>query len=244
MKTIIIPFNGSTNCHDLTETILSVSDNENLHCVFLSISPVPDNYNDLFSLTQSPFSSQTASKMFYSFTEECKVRYSNRVKITADHIYSDSPAVFRNYAQFKNADMVVFDAAQWDFSEKKHRSGVFSMLSRSGCEMLYVAAGKTFIKAARGSSNSLWEKEKELVMQDATMPQATAVAAQSLPETMVYQYSAVNDMLNEWENNVVNNYIFSKKMGNVARYFLKEVTVQKMLSASQCAFVLLKKDNG
>lgn len=240
MKTIIIPFNGSTNCSDLTETIVSVSGNEKLNCIFVSISPVPDNYNDLFSLRQSPFASQTASTVFYNFAQDCKTKYSDRVVVAADHIYSDSPAVFRNYVQFKNADMVVFDAEQWDFSEKKERTGVFRMLSRCGCELLYVAANRTFIKPANSSSNNLWEKEP--VMQNKkTLQHTMQPGTQALPETVVYQYSAVNDMLNEWENNVVNTHIFSTTLGNVARYFLKEATMQKMLVKSRCSFVLLKK---
>jgi hypothetical protein len=240
MKTIIIPFNGSTNCHDLTETIVSVSGNENLHCIFLFISPVPDNYNDLFSLRKSPFTSQTASTVFYNFAQDCKAKYGDRVFVVADHIYSDSPAVFRNYAQFKNADMVVFDAEQWDFSEKKERTGVFRMLSRCGCALLYVAANRTFIKAANSSSDSLWEKET--VVQTEKMPQhKMQPETQTLPETLVYQYSAVDEMLNEWENNVVNTHIFSTTLGNMARYFLKETTMQKMLLKSRCSFVLLKK---
>lgn len=241
MKTIIIPFNGSTDCMELTETILSVSGNENLNCIFLAINPLPDNYNDLFSLSRSSFSSQTSSNAFYSFCEQCKARYAGQVTVTVDHIYSDSPAVFRNYVQHKNAHMVVFDTQQWEFSDKRRRSDIFRMLSRCGRELLYVSATKTLITPANATEakENLWKSEEALSAgkQQELERERTA----SLPQTVVYQYSAVDEMLNEWENNLANTRIFSKPIGNMSRYFLKEVAVQKMLEQSQCSFVLLKQ---
>ncbi|MGN6440152.1 MAG: hypothetical protein ACTHMM_26730 [Agriterribacter sp.] len=241
MKTIIIPFNGSTDCIALTETILSVSGNENLNCIFLSVNPLPDNYNDLFSLSRSSFSSEASSKAFYGFSAQCKARYGAQVTVTADHIYSDSCAVFRNYVQHKNADMVVFDTQQWEFSEKRQRSVIFKMLSRCGCELLYVSANKTLLAPAHAAEakEDLWEKEEALSVKKQVEPGTTKT--DSLPHTVVYQYSAVDEMLNEWENNLTKTRILSKPLGNMSRYFLKEVAVQRMLEQSQCSFVLLKQ---
>lgn len=240
MKTIIIPFNGSTDCLDLTETIVSVSGNEDLNCIFLSITPLPDNYNDLFSLRRSSVPSHATGKAFYSFAENCKTKYGTRVTVNLDHIYGDSPAVFRNYAQHKGADMVVFDTEQWEFSISKQRSSVFRMLSRCGCEFLYVSANNTFIKS--GTDETIWEKESDvLAASKATLQKRINESAIPPPQAVVYQYSAVDEMLNEWKSTVATKHIFSKELGNMSRYFLKEIAVQKMLEQSKCSFVLLKK---
>lgn len=240
MKTIIIPFNASANFLDLTETIVSVSGNENVDCIFLSVYALPDNYNDLFSLNTSPFTSQKNTEIFYRFSAVCKKLFGNRVSVSADHIYGDSPAVFRNYAQHKNADMVVFDAAQWEFSDKRTRSGIFRMLTRSGCELLYVSTGSTMLKPAHvfEKENKILEKEMVAAEQMKDAPIA-AKKITTASKAVMYQYSAVNDMLNEWENKVVSNHVFSKKLGTMPRYFLKEAAVQKMLGQSQCSFMLL-----
>jgi|GEM_PF-2321618 len=241
MKTIIIPFSESTNLYGLTEAVVSVVGNGNIHCIFLAIKALPDNYNDLFFLSKSPFETEKASNAFYHFATASKKLYGERVTVTADYIYGDADPAFRHYAQHKNVDMVVFDTAQWDLTNKRKRAGVFKMLCRSGCELLYVSPANTFIKSLPqlDTKENFWKNEPELEAAPVLQTAGDKKMAK-LPKTVVYQYSAVNDMLNEWENQVTGKHVFSTTMGTMSRYFLKEAAVEKLLEQSGCAYMVLK----
>ncbi|MBV4358250.1 hypothetical protein [Pinibacter aurantiacus] len=241
MKTIIIPFSESTNLYGLTEAVVSVVGNGNIHCIFLAIKALPDNYNDLFFLSKSPFETEKASNTFYHFAAASKKLYGERVTVTADYIYGDSDPAFRHYAQHKNVDMVVFDTAQWDLTNKRKRTGIFKMLCRSGCELLYVFPTNTFVKSLPqlDTKENFWKNEPELATAPVLQTAGDKRTAK-LPKTVIYQYSAVNDMLNEWENQVTGKHVFSTTMSTMSRYFLKEQAVQKMLERSGCVYMVLK----
>jgi hypothetical protein len=241
MKTIIIPFSVNTNLYGLTEAVVSVVGNGNIHCIFLAIKPLPDNYNDLFFLSKSPFETEKAGNAFYHFAAASQKLYGDRVTVTADYIYGDSDAAFRNYAQHKNVDVVVFDTEQWSLTDTRKRAGIFKMLCRSGCELLYVSPTNTFIKALPqlDTKDNFWKNEPELVAQPVLQTEGNTRRTK-LPKTVVYQYSAVNDMLNEWENQVNGKHVFSTNMSTLSRYFLKETAVQKMLEQSGCTYMVLK----
>lgn len=241
MKTIIIPFTESTNLYGLTEAVVSVVGTGNIHCIFLAIKALPDNYNDLFFLSKSPFETEKVSNAFYHFAAASQKLYGERVTVTADHIYGDSDPAFRHYAQHKNVDMVVFDTAQWDLTNKRKRSAIFKMLCRSGCELLYITPSNAFIKSLPqlDTTEVFWQNEPELAAQPISQTAGNTRTAK-LPKTVVYQYSAVNDMLNEWENQVAGKHVFSTNMRTMSRYFLKETAVEKMLAQSGCTYMVLK----
>ncbi|MET0243331.1 MAG: hypothetical protein ABW174_07680 [Flavitalea sp.] len=242
MKTLIFPCNGATDSLDMIRTVIDIFSDEPVNCIFLEVRTLPDNYNDLMTLSRKRANYQGFTTVF---TEALKELCSNCPPdsiFSIDHIYGDSPAVFRNYADHRGADIVVFDHSQWkdgtDFSGKT----IFRMVIRSGCEIIYVSSTASSTDQAAIHLNSPRVKlvpktavtaEREFGFQ---APEITNAA----PSSVKQQYQSVDSMLNELETNISRNRILTKKIGNLSRYFLKEVNLQKMLSEAECTVLWIK----
>lgn len=220
MKTVIIPANSGATCVAQLKTALGIFKDESITYIFLQIRPMPDNYNDMFTLRRNmgkfQFFDSESSRMII----ELKQQFGDQIEVQTDYIYGDSPAVFRNYVRHHNADLVIYDEKEWQDSKAKFGLNIFRMVSRCGCELMYVS--------------------KDNVVVSRKEPAAKNVVIDHAPDSVLHQYNAVNHQLTELEHMLYSNRVVSRKVNNLSRYFLNESILQKMLAESRCSLLLLK----
>ena len=222
MKTIIIPAHCRSAFINLFKLSSSLFPEDRIHCRFLQIKPVPDNYNDLLTLPRNASTSTPFDVTFMQTITELNKFYGTRISFDTDHIYGDSPAVFRNYAQHNHCDLVIYDKEEWQDSKQKNKLDIFRMVSRSGCELMYISGGN-------------------LLLQNKPATPSYNERAKQAPASILYQYNTVDERLNNAHENVHGKQIISKKLSNLSRYFLSEDLLQKMLLQSNSSLLLLKK---
>ncbi len=219
MKTIVIPTNSGLNSQEHFKLAVNLF-NEEVTCLFLQIRPIPDNYNDMMTLHKHMSKYQCFTQPFIRSMNLLKEQYGDKVTIKTDYIYGDSSAVFRNYINYHDADLVIYDKNEWQDIKTKTGLNIFRMVSRCGCELMYVSKDNTL--SGIGIT---------------TTPNRETANA---PDSVLYQYNAIEKHLDGLEDAFNNNKIVSKKINNVSRYFLNESIMQKMLVQSDCSLLLLK----
>jgi hypothetical protein len=223
MKTIIIPAHSSEASVNLFKLALSLFKDQPVHIRFLQIREVPDNYNDLLTIGRHAPKCQPFNNEFIGTINQLKQLYGDQVNFSVDHIYGDSPVIFRNYTEYRNADLVMYDKQQWQDSKKKHGLNIFRMVSRCGCELMYVSGDHLL-------------PENELPAPSAR--EERSMKERQAPVSIQYQYNAISAQLN---NSLYEKQVVSKRFSNLSRYFLNEDVLQKMLSQSEGSLLLLKK---
>lgn len=243
MKTIVIPAKSQTNFNKLALTAMSLYENDTVHCIFLDIRPLPDNYNDLLTLSAKRTNSTLADAAFYEVAANLKKTYNDKITVAVDFLYGDSSAVFKNYISFKEADLVIYDEQQWKPQQKSLKLNIFRMVSRCGCELMYIsgeAKEENFEDVFKQNKHPKTEKPRTET-HTGNIAIALNPAFEEAPQSLQYQFQAVDAMLNELQHNFYKSRILSKKLSNVSRYFLKETSLQKILSKSECSMMLIQK---
>lgn len=243
MKTIVIPAKPHANFSKLAHAAMSFYVNEAVHCIFLDIRSIPSNYNDLLTISSKNTSSNLGDIAFYQTEKDLKKVFGDRIEIEEDHLYGDSSPVFRNYVDHREVDLVIYDEKQWNVKDKHSNLNVFRMVSRCGCELMYLSSDAledNYEDVIKHPKQPKREKSKP-------EPHAGNVAialqriAEDAPQSVHYQFQAVDAMLNELQQNFYKSRILSKKLNNVSRYFLKETSLQKILAKSECSMLLIQK---
>lgn len=222
MKNIIIPANCGSSCIGQLKTAMNLFQNEDVTCVFLQIRQVPDNYNDMMTLHKNMGKYQFFDKSFSQAVVELKQEFGSRLTVRTDYIYGDSPAVFRNYSKHHKIDLVIYDKKEWDNAAKENNLHIFRMVSRSGCELMYVLR----------ESNTL--RSKIIPVNNITNQNVPA------PDSVMLQYNIIDNQLDVLQDGLISsNKMISKKINKLSRYFLNESILQKMLYQSECSLILV-----
>ncbi|RYG06300.1 MAG: hypothetical protein EOO02_01050 [Chitinophagaceae bacterium] len=241
MKTLIFPCNGATDSLDMIRTVIDIFSDEPVNCIFLEVRTLPDNYNDLMTLSRKRANYQGFTTVFTEALKELCSNCPADSVFSIDHIYGDSAAVFRNYADHRAADIVVFDHSQWKNATEFSGKDIFRMVIRCGCEIIYVSSTSSTDQAAihLNSPKVKMIKETSVTGNRGYLfePSDSAGAA---PSSVKQKYQSVDSMLNELETNISRNRILTKKIGNLSRYFLKEISLQKMLSEAESTVLWIK----
>lgn len=226
MKTIIIPARCQSTFIRSFQLSCSLFSDQSIKCIFLEIRAIPDNYNDLLTLSRNAHSSTIFDQSFIKTINQLNQVYEGRITLETDYLYGDSPAVFRNYIQHKNCDLIIYDKHESQNNKYEHKLNIFRMVSRSGCEMIYISSDDFLSSTSPINYRSNDKIKKEI---------------NSAPASILYQFNAVNERLTDAHNNLYGERIISKKYSNLSRYFLRENLLQKHLSQSQSGLLLLKK---
>jgi hypothetical protein len=222
MKNIIIPAKCGSACIGQLKIAMNLFREEEITCVFLQIREVPDNYNDMMTMHKNMSRYKFFDESFSIVVSELKQEFGTRLTIKTDYIYGDSPAVFRNYTKHHKADLVIYDKKEWDNAAKENNLHIFRMVSRSGCELMYVYR-----------DNSVPDKVIA-VNHNGRLQNVPA------PDSVMLQYNIIDSQLNALQEGIANsNKIISKKINKLSRYFLNESLLQKMLHQSECSLILV-----
>lgn len=221
MKNIIIPARCGSSCIGQLKIAMNLFQNEEVTCVFLQVRQMPDNYNDMMTLHKNMGKYQFFDQSFSEAVVELKKEFGSRLVIRTDYIYGDSPAVFRNYSRHHKIDLVIYDKKEWDNAAKDNNLHIFRMVSRSGCELMYVSKENTL----RGRT----------VIINNTVNQNVPA-----PDSVMFQYNIIDNQLDVLQEGLFNsNKMISKKINKLSRYFLNESILQKMLYQSECSLILV-----
>lgn len=227
MKKIIIPTccqSAFTNLFQLATTLFP---NDPIHCRFLQIHEIPNNYNDLLTISRSG-KKTSFDPAFIKTITELKQNYGHPITFDTDDIYGDAPAVFRNYVRHNQCDMIIYYKQEWQESKIKNRLDVFRMVSRSGCELVYVSETAPLIQHEPVHHYNKNGKDKKTIQ---------------APASILHQYYAVEERLDTAHNTLYNKQIISKKFSHLSRYFLNENLLQKFLLQTEASLLLIKTNN-
>lgn len=222
MKTIIIPAQQQATFINLFKLSSSLFQAEPVNCIFVEVGEIPDNDNDLLTIHRSGVIATPFSTAFYKEATALRQQYGSRINFITDYIYGYSAAVFRNYVQHHNANLVMYDKLKWQQSKQKGKLDIFRMVSRSGCELMYVADGLTLLDAPETNNKS---KNKSA----------------PTPASILYQFNTITERLDVARNTVYGKPILFKKISSLSRYFLSEQLLQNLLSHSNSSLVLVTK---
>ncbi|WEK37996.1 MAG: hypothetical protein P0Y53_10840 [Candidatus Pseudobacter hemicellulosilyticus] len=225
--TIIIPSKGTAACINQLALALDLFRDVSIHCIFLQIRPMPDNLNDMMTLGRDSSKFGFFDQAFYDGVEEMKALYPKRLTVSAEYFYGDSSTVFRNYVDHKAADLVLYDKQEWFDSKRSMGVNVFKMVSRCGCELMYISGGHAQLERTGKTP------------EPATAP-VPAQAPANAPAGVLYQYNALDSKLNALQNAIDSNRVVSRRVSNLSRYFLNENVMEKMLLKAECSLLLLK----
>lgn len=243
MKTIVIPAQPNADFSHLAKTMMSLYETESLRCIFLEMRLLPDNYNDLLTLSSKNKYSTLGNTAFRQAEANFKNLGNDRIKLEEDYLYGDSALVFKNYVLHREADLVVYDERQWSHSSRTGGLNIFRMVSRCGAELMYLSgepareADETVVRQYRMQKRMPAKPE----VQSGVPARATYNLPEDAPQSVHYQFQAVDALLNELQHSLFKSRILSKKINNLSRYFLKESTLQKLLAKSDCSMLLIQK---
>ena len=243
MKTVILPCNGNPSFFDKCRLVADIFNGKPVHYIFLDIRPVPDNYNDMITLARTGKVKGSFDNTFCAALK-CFAEGIGESTVTIDHIYGDSVAVFRNYAEHRNADLVVFDQGQWAGHPHFRVQDIFRMLMRCGCELLYMSAdtdwktGSLRLKANASTVISAAPIDDDTYHHADGGREVVHVAA---PASVKARYRSVDNLLNQLGSQVVNEQIFTCQLSKLSRYFMRLSSISQMLSASNRPFLWVKK---
>ncbi len=247
MKTVIIPSNGDAAFVEKCRIVLDVFPGETVNYIFLDIRPVPDDFNDMTTIARnrkdySSFGSEFCEALT-AFAAEDTQR-----SVVSDHIYGDSIAVFRNYIDAQDADLVIFDQDQWQHHTHFAQRNIFKMVMRCGCEVMYISAaadclGKGSVHLVKRDVPKTAPKKETVseVAGNAVGQGNAGMKRTSAPSSVKAQYSSVDNLLNQLESRVLQDQILKLHLGNVSRYFIKQSTLDKMLADTDRLLLWVKK---
>lgn len=221
MKTIVIPAHCGSACIDQLKLALKLFPDEAIHCIFVQVRPMPDNYNDMMTLRKKTGKYGNFDEAFSRSLSLLRSHYKGRLTAQTDYIYGDSPSVFRNYVKHHEANLVIYDNKEWKDKATGINLNIFRMVRRCGCELMYISR-----------ENNTAAKPVSRVIDFKT---------DRTPESVSYHYSTIDQQLDNLNDILNSNKIISKKINNLSRYFLNESLLQKMLVQSECSLLLLKK---
>ncbi len=235
MKTVIVPSNGNAAFIDRCNVILDVFPGEQVNYIFLDIRPVPDDSNELIPITRTRRHYGAFDKDFCAAVRAFELKNSKRTA-TTDFVYGSSSAVFKNFVQYKNADLVIFDQDQWVGHPHFRQRDIFRMVMRSGCEVMYISAGFDCVEKA-ASQAQVSANRYIMTKPVAEMAAAAAVTEhgyqlKKAPATVTAQYRSVDQMLNELESRFVIDQVLSCRFTSLAKYFLRQSTLDRMVAES------------
>ncbi|MFT3701598.1 MAG: hypothetical protein QM802_04480 [Agriterribacter sp.] len=224
MKTVIIPFKSNLIDIKVIKTLIALYKEEPIHCVLLEIRPLPNNYNDLLTLSEyTPHNNQVVQDV-NNFMKEANALSNEYFTLSKDHLYGDSPVVFRNYLDYRKANLVVYQKPQQEADNTATaRLNLFRMVRRCNCELMYVS------------------DEKGQAEVEVSAHKKFRFAEKATSQSILHQFSAVDNMLNGLQENLSSNQVIIRRLNNVSRYFLKESFLQDILVQSDSSLVLVKK---
>lgn len=235
MKTIVIPAHSSDSAIKLFKLSLQLYREEPLTCWFLDIRRMPGNYNDLFTVGRTCSATCDFGTEFCNRLDELISVKDGRVGYRFDHIYGDSSYVFRNYLQFREADLVIYDKKEWQNSKKETGLNIFRMVSQCGCELMYVSERSELVSnypADNGKSGGHVATN--------SMPRREPAYTKA-PASVQFQFQALDNNLASLEKKLKEQNMISVKLNNLSRYFLKEDALQKLMVRADCSLLLLQK---
>jgi hypothetical protein len=247
MKTVIIPSNGSVAFIEKCRILFDVFPAETVNYIFLDIRPVPDNYNDMITLSRNR---STQSAFESSFCEALKnfERSGENCKVTINHIYGDSIAVFRNYVQHHNADLVFFDQDQWVNHPHFAKQDVFKMVMRCGCEVMYISAAiegtEKGILQLNGADTKFVRTRTHTSVDEIFSDSFTVepeILRSATPASVKAQYRSVDSMLSDLETKATQNKILARRFSNLSRYFVKQSMLDRMLVEAARPLLWIRK---
>jgi hypothetical protein len=245
MKTVIVPGISNAAVIDNYAVVKQTFPGELIHYIFLDIWAVPDNYNDLITKLDRRGRAVVSKECC-----EAVARFSEagqQCTAAIDHIYGDSVPVFRNYCEHHSADLVIFDEAAWMDNVHFAERDIFRMVMRSGFEVLYLPKtnGAKREQVVR-MSNVTTKGNRQPASVGVTS--ATAVSGR-FPITHTADHSvgistrftSVDQMLNDIQNHGMSEDILIRQVSRLNRYFMKQSTVQRMLTESNRDLLWLRK---
>lgn len=231
MKTIVIPTRGCESALKLFRLGLQLYPNEPVTCWFLDIRPFPGNYNDLLMLGRTAPGHCVFDDSFREAVQSLKEQ-EPRVQVYTDHIFGDSPYVFRNYLKHREAGLVVYDKQEWQHSYRHSGLNIFRMVRRCDCELMYVSGDEALV-------HSSGDPGDHGNVATGSFPQLKPVYTKA-PASVQYQFQAVNDSLAQLAG-AQRQRMMAVKLNHLSRYFLKEDALQEMMVQSGCSLLLLQK---
>lgn len=224
MKTIVIPASSSQSAVQLFRLCQQLYLNEPVTCWFLEIRPMPSDYNALLTIGRQSGPPCVFDDAFCKEIELALPPKNTGIQYFIDHIYGDSPYVFRNYLKYREVDLVMYDKRDWQNSRKEKGLNIFRMVSQSGHELVYVSENAELVSKGEHIGTAMQQ----------------VPANSKAPAGVQYQYHAVQKKLDLLENNFQES-ILSVKLSSLSRYFLKETSLQKLLVERECSMVLVRK---
>lgn len=232
MKTIIIPVKFNLQSGKLLENVVSIcKKEEEVNVILLEMRPLPDSYTELLTLPKIE-QQQSLVDAYTKYAALLNNTYGTSIAITTDFLYGDSPAVFRNYSRFKEASLVIYAENEW-LSAGKKRTNMFRMVKRCGCELMYISSES--VKASEGADIYTLRRDDD----NSGIPVNRNIN-NATPETVLHQFSTVDNLLSDLQEQYFGNKIVSKKVSNLSRYFLKEAFIRDMMEKSNCSMALIK----
>lgn len=247
MKTVIVPAIGTPAIFEKCSVIADLFPREFINYIFVDIRPIPDNYNDLITLKRDGRNNGLFTDSFCEAVGKFSDASENRSAIT-DHIYGDSIPVFRNYMEHRSGDIVLFDQAQWMNHPHFKQGDIFKLLIRCGSDIIYIAnsANETSGKTVRLSSEMIGTSPamRASVFQKVyknNQPYATSIHAEVESADEAGEYRSVGQMLNELGAMAQGDEILIRQVSGLSRYFMKQSTIERMLSESNRGLLWLRK---
>lgn len=246
MKTVIVPGISNAAAIDNYAVVKQTFPGELIHYIFLDIWAVPDNYNDLITRLDRRGRAVVSKECC-----EAVARFSEsgqQCTAAIDHIYGDSVPVFRNYCEHHGADLVIFDQASWMDNAHFAERDIFRMVMRSGFEVLYLPKTNG-VKREQPVRMSTVAAKGHRQPAPVAVTSATAASGRS-PTThtadhhkvdITSRFISVDQMLNDIQNYVMSEDILIRQVSTLNRYFMKQSTLQRMLTESNRDLLWLRK---
>ncbi len=231
MKTIIIPVKFNLGSGSLLQSVVSLYEKQETNVVLLEVREIPSSYTELLTLPKVE-QKQYLIDAYKNYAALLNKTYGTSIAITTDFLYGDSPAVFRNYVQFKDASLVIYAENEWH--DSANSINIFRMVKRSGTELMYIAGEP--VVSTEGADVYTYKRQSN----NSDTPASRRVRKEA-PETVMHQFNAVDNLLDGLHEQYFQNKILSKKISNLSRYFLKEASLHNMLEKSNCSVVLLRR---
>ncbi len=240
MKRIIIPTRCTTHAVHLFQLAIKLYSKEGFHCTFLQVIPIPDNESDLMTLGRAPSGYVFEPKDLSAIKEMTNENPSIIKGYTIDQVYGDSPAVLKQFIEEYGVDMVFYAREEWQDQARKSGLDVFRMLCRARCPIMYVAKSELSEISAEFLQPQTRDYASAREMTDAVSRiHASKQPGMEIPETMVYQFNAVEKKLSGYADKMQSNDIPTMKMGGLSGYFLREQRLEKILLQSNASLLLL-----
>lgn len=242
MKNIIIPHLPNNTSLELFRLALQLY-TEPMTVNFLEICELPDNYNDIITLKRDR-QQNFYDAGFVKQVQQLRSRHAAQVQeVHFDYIYSNSPAVFRNYAHSKDATLVIY-------YDDASNSETTKMLLRSKLPLLYInklpvsiesiqpiPAGKKNVQEPVLAEPAYeWQTAEAVYVQqgNGNMPRS-----QHVPASIIQQYNLLEHTLTNVSHQLKDSLYSTRKMNHLQRYFLNSQKLSGLLQQDKRQMLLL-----